>query len=227
MKTIQYTKYLYGYLIEITLDNIQIEWIKPEEALYNIDWSSSIPDNIRELIIRGLEEDDTGGSFNHKDTKDDIDFDYYQMEVSFSGSWRILKLDFSLMTNIALWNYNHYQDEMLSKEVFIKYYGEYYGSHFYEKWEYAYERNIIKMFSYFRGEPDNGQKFCNMLIEQVQKYLNRTKPNIKQNNNVNVISSILPSLYLACNSLIVCRAAIISLCVDVLFLKDEGLVCNT
>lgn len=171
MKVIKYTKYIYGHLIEITLDEVKLEWCEPDAG--ELDWSVSTPDNIRNIIIRELENYNMASSFSHEDTKDDIIFDFYQMGVSFRGSWRILELDFRFMEKIVLWNYNNYQEEMLSKELFEKYFGSHDGSHFFEKWEYSFKRNLIEMITYFRGEPQNGQKFCNMLMEQVQKYQTR------------------------------------------------------
>lgn len=45
-----------------------------------------------------------------------------------------------------------------------------YGQHYYEKWTGYFNRNLWDMIAYFRGEGENGQKFCDMMAVQVELY---------------------------------------------------------
>jgi hypothetical protein len=91
-------------------------------------------------------------------------------------------LNHQLLWRIVLWEYNRYSEEALTEELFIRYYGKYDGSHFYSKWVYTYEFNFMKMVGYFGSSTGNGQKFCDMVMEQVEKYEQRVKQIWKQKN---------------------------------------------
>ncbi|KAA6302819.1 MAG: hypothetical protein EZS26_000989 [Candidatus Ordinivivax streblomastigis] len=90
-------------------------------------------------------------------------------------------LNHQLLWRIVLWEYNRYQEESLTEESFIQYYGGCFGSHFYSKWRY-YDYNFMKMIGYFGGSTENGQKFCDMVMEQVIKYEQRKEQVWKQMN---------------------------------------------
>jgi hypothetical protein len=81
-------------------------------------------------------------------------------------------LSHQLMWRIVLWDYNRYQDESLTEELFILYYGKCDGSHFYSKWKH-YNFNFMKMVGYFGTSTGNGQKFCDMVMETVEQYEQR------------------------------------------------------
>jgi hypothetical protein len=80
----------------------------------------------------------------------------------------------TLMWRIVLWEYNRNMDETLTEELFIRYFGQCDGSHFYSKWKY-YDCNFMKMAGYFGSSTGNGQKFCDMVLEQMIKYEQRIK----------------------------------------------------
>jgi len=78
----------------------------------------------------------------------------------------------TLMWRIVLWEYNRSMDETLTEELFCRYYGTCFGSHFYSKWRY-YDCNFMKMVGYFGNSRENGQIFCDMVYEQMSKYEQR------------------------------------------------------
>ena len=41
---------------------------------------------------------------------------------------------------------------------------------FHDKWVHYYNKNLLMMAAYFRGEEENGQKFCDMITRQVERY---------------------------------------------------------
>jgi hypothetical protein len=79
-----------------------------------------------------------------------------------------------LIWRIALWEHNRNMDETLTEELFIRYYGGCFGSHFHSKWKH-YDCNFMKMAGYFGNSTENGQKFCDMVMEQMFKYEQREK----------------------------------------------------
>ena len=64
--------------------------------------------------------------------------------------------------NWLSWEYNRYPDEELTRELFQETFGSVPGAHYYEKWVHYYEKNLLGMIAYFRGEEDKGQKFCDL-----------------------------------------------------------------
>ena len=54
--------------------------------------------------------------------------------------------------------------------TFQRTFGPVYGQHYYEKWTGYFNRNLWDMIAYFRGEGENGQKFCDMMAVQVELY---------------------------------------------------------
>jgi hypothetical protein len=85
------------------------------------------------------------------------------------------ELNHCLLCRIARWQYNRYSEESLTQEVFIKYFGGNFGTHFYSKWVDTYKFNLLEMAAYFGHDIENGQKFCDMLMEQIIKYEKRDK----------------------------------------------------
>jgi hypothetical protein len=82
-------------------------------------------------------------------------------------------LSHQLMWRIVRWNYNRYPEESLTEECFIKIFGGCFGKHFYSKWVHTYEFDFMKMVGYFGTSTDNGQKFCDMVMETVEQYEQR------------------------------------------------------
>lgn len=85
-----------------------------------------------------------------------------------------MELNYNQLLLISLWQYNHYEYEGLTLKLFQETFGNRYGSHYDDKWMHYFNRNLWDMIAYFRGEGENGQKFCNMIAAQVKLYqLNR------------------------------------------------------
>ena len=71
-----------------------------------------------------------------------------------------MRLNYNDMLLLAIWEYNRRQDEDLTLELFQETFGQVLGAHFHDKWVHYYNRNLLMMAAYFRGEEENGQKFC-------------------------------------------------------------------
>ncbi len=87
-----------------------------------------------------------------------------------------MELNYNQLLLISLWQYNHRREEGLTLQLFEETFGKAYGSHYYDKWIHYFNRNLWDMIAYFRGEEENGRKFCNMLARQVKLYQQNRKP---------------------------------------------------
>lgn len=87
-----------------------------------------------------------------------------------------MELNYNQLLLISLWQYNHRREEGLTQQLFEETFGKVYGSHYYDKWIHYFNRNLWDMIAYFRGEEENGRKFCNMLARQVKLYQQNRKP---------------------------------------------------
>lgn len=47
------------------------------------------------------------------------------------------------------------------------------GEHYYNKFVHEFDGNILKMVGYFRGSEKEGQVFCDMITERIEKYEKR------------------------------------------------------
>lgn len=54
-----------------------------------------------------------------------------------------------------------------------KIYGRVMGEHYYNKFVHEFDGNILKMVGYFRGSEKDGQVFCDMITERIEKYEKR------------------------------------------------------
>ena len=87
-----------------------------------------------------------------------------------------MELSYNQLLLISLWQYNHHGEEGLPLQLFEKTFGKAYGSHYYDKWTNYFNRNLWDMIAYFKGESENGQKFCDMVAGQVKLYQQNRKP---------------------------------------------------
>lgn len=87
-----------------------------------------------------------------------------------------MELNYNQLLLISLWQYNHRREEGLTLQLFEETFGKVYGSHYYDKWINYFNQNLWDMIAYFRGEEENGRKFCNMLARQVKLYQQNRKP---------------------------------------------------
>ena len=122
-----------------------------------------IPDSVKNIIMNQL-SDVPEGQFESEETG------------GYSGTWRIIKpLDYKMLLRVVMWKYNCCIDESLTEELFIKYFGGCDGRHFYSKWRYTIKFDFMEMIGYFRSNGNKGQIFCNMVMEQINKYENRER----------------------------------------------------
>ena len=75
-----------------------------------------------------------------------------------------MELSYNRLLLIFLWQYNHHGEEGLNLHLFEETFGKTQGSHYYDKW-----------MNYFRGEGENGQKFCDMVARQIEVYRENRK----------------------------------------------------
>lgn len=81
------------------------------------------------------------------------------------------RLDFETLFRIVRWDYNRcFKDESLDKDLFMGKYGKVMGEHYYNKFVHEFDGNILKMVGYFRGSEKEGQVFCDMITERIEKY---------------------------------------------------------
>lgn len=59
------------------------------------------------------------------------------------------------------------------KDLFMGKYGKVMGEHYYNKFVHEFDGNILKMVGYFRGSEKEGQVFCDMITERIEKYEKR------------------------------------------------------
>lgn len=84
------------------------------------------------------------------------------------------KLSFELLLRLVIWDYNRNPfTESLTNELFRENYGMVMGDHYYEKFIYSLNGDLLKMIAYFRGENKEGHIFCNMIMECIEKYEQR------------------------------------------------------
>lgn len=163
----------YGRRIEVTLDSVL-----PETK---IDF---IPDSVKEAIFSDITDDSDNGEFTHDQTGNHLYVDNQPIYTSFAGSWRTLPLDFNLLCRIGAWHYSYNQEEALTNELFVQHYDKVMGDHYYSKWVHTYKCDIMQMIGYFADSPKEGQRFCDMIMQQVKRYETR-KLEYKKSKQIN------------------------------------------
>lgn len=84
------------------------------------------------------------------------------------------RLNFETLFRIVRWDYNRcFKDESLDKDLFVEKYGRVMGEHYYNKFVHEFDGNILKTVGYFRGSEKDGQIFCDMITERIEKYEKR------------------------------------------------------
>ena len=77
-----------------------------------------------------------------------------------------MELCYNRLLLISLWQYNHHEEEGLTLRLFEETFG---------KWMNCLNRDLQNMIIYFRGEGENGQKFCDMVARQIEVYRKNRK----------------------------------------------------
>lgn len=103
---------------------------------------------------------------------------YMDIRVPLTKKWKKIinekRLNFETLFRIVRWDYNRcFKDESLDKDLFVEKYGRVMGEHYYNKFVHEFDGNILKMVGYFRGSEKEGQVFCDMITERIEKYEKR------------------------------------------------------
>lgn len=159
-----FTDYYCGHLIEVTLTSV-----------IPVNIIQQIPDSVYDTVMELLKENVTEGKFTEKDTGDNLYIpgeggcDDDEVYTVCAGSWRIIELDFHLVSRLVMWWNNGYSKKLFNRDLFIRHFGEKAGAKYYVEWLDRKE-NLIDMFGCFVSEHEDGQIFCNMIMEQVRQY---------------------------------------------------------
>lgn len=160
MKTQRLTTHFFGHKVEVTL-NLPDECDKRYKSV-----PFSISDDFSERIECGTRS----GTFENLP---DDELSTADEGSLLSGSWRIVEIDYEKIRRVLTWDYNFAPDEALAEELFIRHFGGNMGPHYYGKWAHVYDHDLRRMLAYFGNNLREGQRFCDMIAEQVQKYETR------------------------------------------------------
>ena len=92
--------------------------------------------------------------------------------MEFSGTWRVMP-DVRRVNHVLRWLFNFASDNHLDNDRFNRYFGKVMGDHYFSKWMYTYERDLVKMFGYFGDDNFEGQKFLDMLRDCADEHERR------------------------------------------------------
>lgn len=157
MKTQILTTYFFGHKVEVTLD-------MPDERdeLYPF-----VPASVTDDFVERIECGARSGTFENLP---DNELNTVSRGFFLSGSWCIVEIDYEKISRVLAWDYNRMQEESLTEELFIRHFGGVMGRHYYEKWSRVYAHDLRRMLAYFGYNLREGQRFCDMVAEQVRKY---------------------------------------------------------
>lgn len=130
-------------------------------------------------ITRQIEEKSRSGYFSAV-TMIVLNEGEQESVVDIYGAWRILS-DYTTWHRIHRWWYNSYT-ERLTLEHFQKAYGNNLGSHYFDKWNH-YKRHVWDMVGYLNNEIHCGEKFLDMVMQQVILYEENIRKRKEQNSN--------------------------------------------
>lgn len=137
---------------------------------------TQIPDDVFDCIMEDLKENVTSGVFPDKEKGGgEIGDEVYPetggngIYATFEGSWRVVELPYNLMSRILMWWNNHYTPGSFSQELFARHFGKEAGVEYHQQW-LGCKDNLLDMFGRFVGDHNAGQKFCNMVMAEVEEY---------------------------------------------------------
>lgn len=155
-----------GHLIEVTFTSV-VPYCK----------LTQIPDDVYDYLNEDLKGNVTSGVFPDEEkgggkVRDLVYLADQGKEIvaSFEGSWRVVELPYNLMSRILMWWNNGCHAEELDCELFVSYFGREAGEAYYDRWISHYKKNLLDMFGCFVSDHEAGQKFCNMVMAQVEQY---------------------------------------------------------
>ena len=130
----------------------------------------SVPFSIADVFSERIECGTRSGTFENLP---DDELSTADEGFALSGSWRIVEIDYEKIRRVLPWDYNFAPDEALAEELFIRHFGGNMGRHYYGKWVHVYDHDLRRMLAYFGNALREGQRFCDMIAEQVCKYETR------------------------------------------------------
>ena len=90
-----------------------------------------------------------------------------------SGHWRIIEIDYRKIVRILTWKGECASHEALTEESFVRHFGNAAGGRYYIKWKGRFRFDLCRMLACFEGNDSDGQRFCDMIAEEVRKYEQR------------------------------------------------------
>ena len=90
-----------------------------------------------------------------------------------SGHWRIIEIDYRKIVRILTWKGECASHEALTEESFVRHFGNAAGGRYYKKWKGRFRFDLCRMLACFEGNDSDGQRFCDMIAEEVRKYEQR------------------------------------------------------
>lgn len=137
---------------------------------------TQIPDDVYDYLNEDLKGNVTSGVFPDKEKGGgEIGDEVYPdtgsngIYATFEGSWRVVELPYNLMSRILMWWNNGYTPGSFSRELFVRNFGEEAGTEYHARWLERKE-NLLDMFGCFVSDQEAGQKFCDMVMAQVEQY---------------------------------------------------------
>ena len=160
MNTQKLTTSFFGHKVEVTLVTAD-----DGDKCY-----ASIPNSVVDLFSERMECGEREGSFeNLPDDELNSGADGHAL----SGHWRIIEIDYRKIVRILTWKGECASHEALSEESFVRYFGNAAGGRYYKKWENQFRFDLCRMLASFEGNDSDGQRFCDMIAEEVRKYEQR------------------------------------------------------
>lgn len=143
------------------------------------DNKHDLRDVIDAIVMKHIEQKDIV-KYLKKGEANGISFTYNRLNcqkilgLSLNKIQDMERLNFETLFRIVRWDYNRcFKDESLDKDLFVEKYGKVMGEHYYNKFVHEFDGNILKMIGYFRGSEKEGQVFCDMITERIEKYEKR------------------------------------------------------
>ncbi|MFR9624313.1 MAG: hypothetical protein SNF92_09240 [Rikenellaceae bacterium] len=81
-----------------------------------------------------------------------------------------ITIDHTHLLRIASYSSSHYPHEAITADMFNETFGSVMGTHYFEKWQHTFKFDLFKMIFYFGHDTAEGQKFSDLLAQQIEKY---------------------------------------------------------
>lgn len=139
---------------------------------------TQIPDDVLDCLMEDLKDNVTSGTFSHEQTGDTIHPDNGDKSIyaTFEGSWRVVQLPYDIMYRIVRWWWTVYdRPTVFDRAMFDRYFGPEAGGLYHDSWVNVWKGDLLDMFGCFINDPQAGQTFCNMIMQQVEQFEKEVK----------------------------------------------------